>query len=75
MDGMTAMTTEVQRMEFDAVRGIWFHPDLSDGNLKRLLRAGGEWPISGDRITQTRAGKGSGGLIGIVDWDSMEEEA
>jgi hypothetical protein len=67
------MTTEFrERMEFDPVRGIWFHPDLSDGNLKRLLRAGGEWPVSGDRVA--RAKEKPGGLIAIIDWESMEDE-
>lgn len=59
-------------MEFDPVRGIWFHPDLSDGSLKRLLRAGGEWPVSGDRVA--RAKVKPGGLIAIIDWESMEDE-
>jgi hypothetical protein len=59
-------------MEFDAAKGVWFLPDLSDGNLKRLLRAGGEWPISGDGIARTKAGVGSKGLIGIVDWEEVE---
>jgi hypothetical protein len=71
---MTVTAELRDRMEFDPVRGVWFHPDLSDGNLKRLLRAGGEWPISGDDITRTKHKIGAMGLLGIVDWASMEDE-
>lgn len=58
-------------MMFDPVRGRWYMPDLSDGNLRRLLRAGGEWPISGDKVARTR--EKPGGLIAIIDWESMED--
>lgn len=53
---------------FDAARGLWYSPDLSQGNVAMLTEDGSDWPISGDKIA-TREGSS---LIQIVDWETME---
>lgn len=59
------------RILWDPARQVWYSPDLSDGNIANLIMDGSDWPVSGDKIARASA---TAGLIGIVDWASMEDD-